>query len=86
MSKLSNFLNAASQVSKDVSSMAESYEARCKAKESGKLSQWKQDIEKYERKSMRVIISCLLIWGIMILITIVLCFTGNDIVLKMLHI
>lgn len=56
------------------------------AKASGELERIHEETWKYESKSTRLVIGCGIIWAAMIIATIILCVTNNDIVLTALHI
>jgi hypothetical protein len=56
------------------------------AKESGELKRLTDETRRYNDKSFALTIGCWIIWATMIIATIILCVTNNDVVLTALHI
>lgn len=86
VNKAMNTLSAVSKVTGDISSIGNSYNRRQQSKESGELERIKQQIAIYDKKMARLIRCGLILWIALIVVTVILCITGNDIVLRFLHI
>lgn len=74
-----------SKVTGDISSIGKSYNRRQKDKESGELDRINQEVRRYDQKMNRLAICTLVLWVAVIIATIILCLTGNDVVLSFLH-
>ena len=85
-------LNKATKVANDVSKTitvanqsVNAYQRRKDAKESGALDRLRKETDRFNEKGRKVIISCLVIWCFLIIATVVLCVTKNDVVLRILN-
>lgn len=86
INKAMDTLNNVSRVTGDISTIGKSYKKRKMDKESGELDRINQEIIRYDKKGSRLIRCTLILWAALIIATIFLCITGNDVVLRFLHI
>ena len=86
LNSMNKAMDTVSKVTGDISLIGNLYNKRQEKKESGELNRIKQEIERYDRKMKRLIISTLTLWVVLVIATSILCIAGNDIVLSFLHI
>ena len=82
---LNGIFSEVQDVGQTVSNIKAAYEQRKEWEESGQIDWWKSETERYNAMSKRDDRIMFTIWLILIVITIILCVTGNDIVLRWLH-
>lgn len=79
-----NVTEAAGTVS-NIKNLKDTYLHRQERKQSGELERYYKLVDSYNKKCVKLTKTMLAIWAGLIIITIILCITGNDIVLTFLH-